>query len=247
MEYPPPPPVVSVRDVLPSLGFVPMLGTPTDEEPAYVFKRGGIDIIVAQGVSLYFQPQFKILGTAATTRTLREIEQAMPIALASRDQIVAWLTFAVGADFSPACPVTWFQEGLGLQGLLPWEDGRRRRLAEMEEQVRLHKLRPHCFVERRTLRGLLNSAIRSVGMPPVAGQYEISFADGVLRLYARGRLHCAPAEGANWPSHFSGDQVNLHALERRLRTDPVEVGIWQDHLEIEKVRIPAVPAPSASL
>ena len=245
MEYPPPTPAVSVRDVLPSLGFEPVWGTPTDEEPAYAFKRGGIDIIVAQGVSLYFQSQFKILGMAATTRALREIEQPMPLALASRNQIVAWLTFAVGADFSPSCPVGWFQEGLDLQDLLPWEVERLRRLAELEESARLHRLRPLCFVERRALRSLLNTAIRSVGMPPVAGRFEIAFADGILRLYARGRLHCASAEGADWPNRFCGEQVNLHALDRRLRNDPVEVGIEQGNLQIERVRIPVLPVLGA--
>jgi hypothetical protein len=220
-------------------------GTPTDEEPAYAFRHGGIDIIVAQGVSLYLRPQFMILGRAVSARHLRGVEQFMPLGLASRDQVVAWVTYAVGVDFSPACPVGWFEEGLGLQGLLPWVEGRRRMLAKAEENAQLRKLRPHCFVERHAMREMLKSAVRTVGWPPAPGRFEISFEGQVLRLYARGRLACAPAEGADWQDRYSGDLAHLNALPSRLLTNPVEVGIWRDHLEIERVRIlaSAVAAP----
>lgn len=245
MEYPLPAPVVSVRDVLPSLGFVPVWGTFTDEEPAYVFKQGGIDIIVAHRFSRYFRPQFMILGMAVTPRRQKAVEQFMPLGLASRDQIVAWVAYAVGVEFSPVSPVGWFEQGCALQHLLPWEEGRRLMRANMEENTRLRKLRPHCFVERHALREVLNSALRTVGWPPAPGQFEIAFEGGILRLHTRGRLACAPAEGTDWSVRFTGELLHLHALARRLLTDPVEVGVWREHLEIEKVRIPAIATSAA--
>ena len=99
MDIPLPPPIVSVREVLPALGFTAVWGTATDLEPAYEFKCGGIDICVAQVTSLFLRPEFIIGGTAVNARSRKHVEQSMPLALDSRDQVVAWLAFAVGADF----------------------------------------------------------------------------------------------------------------------------------------------------
>ena len=71
MNIPLPPPIVSVRDVLPALGFTPVWGTATDLEPAYAFKGGGIDILVSQVTSLYLRPEFIIGGSAFNARSLK--------------------------------------------------------------------------------------------------------------------------------------------------------------------------------
>lgn len=179
MEIPLPPPIVSVRDVLPTLGFMPVWGTATDLEPAYEFKGGGIDIRVTQVTSLYLRPEFLIGGTAFNARALGYVEQSIPLALESRDQVVAWLTFAVGADFRLLASVPWFEEGCGLQHLLPWEQRRSQLRAETQENARLRLLRPYCIVEREALRGWLNAACRAV--VSVINQFDgllIGFDDG---------------------------------------------------------------------
>ena len=187
MNIPLPPPIVSVRDVLPALGFTPVWGTATDLEPAYAFKGGGIDILVSQVTSLYLRPEFIIGGSAFNARSLKFVEQFMPLALASRDQVVAWLAFAVGADFRLLAPVPWFEEGRALQLLLPWEQRRIELRAEMQETVRLRLLRPFCVVERDDLRGWLNAACRAVGCPPAPGRFTISFDGEILKLrFVRG-------------------------------------------------------------
>jgi hypothetical protein len=237
---------VPVRDVLPTLGFRPVWGTATDFEPAYEFKGGGIDICVAQVTSLYLRPEFMIGGTAFNARVLRRVEQFMPLALESRDQIIAWLAFAVGADFRLLGPVPWFEEGRDLQHLLPWEQRRLELRAQMQESVRLRLLRPPCMVEREGLRGWLNAACRAVGWPPAPGRFTISFDGEILKLRVRSRLVAVQADGSAWPHSYAGELRHLHALPRRLDSDPVEIGIWRDVLQIGRVRLPVEILESAS-
>ena len=237
---------VSVRDVLPSLGFSPVWGTATDLDPAYKFKGGGIEIGVAQVISLYYRPVFLIGGFAADARTLTYVEQQMPLALESRDQVVAWLAFAVGPMFRPTASVPWFDEGRELQHLLPWERRKQELRVEIDEYARLRLLRPYCVVDRRGLRAVLNSASRAAGWPPAPGGYTISFDGEVLKLRACGELSVVRAHGAAWPHTYSGELRDLHSLPRRLDTDPVEVGVWQDKLEIGGVRLPVFASSSAA-
>lgn len=238
MDVPLPPPIVSVRDVLPSLGFKSVWGTATDLDPAYEFKGGGIDIRVAQVTNRYFQPTFIIGGIAANSMSLWEVEQFIPLAVESRDQVVAWLAFAVGADFRLLAPVPWFEEGRALQHLLPWERRRRELLAQMKETARLRLLRPFCVVERDALREWLNAACRAVGWPPAPGRFTISFDGEILKLRVRGRLAAAQATGSAWPLAYVGELRHLHALPRRLDSDPMEVGVWRDMLEVGRVLLP---------
>ncbi len=247
MDIPLPPPIMSVRDVLPTLGFTPVWGTATDLEPAHEFKGGGIDICVAQVTSRYFRAEFLIGGTAFNARSLTHIEQSMPLALESRDQVVAWLAFAVGPDFRLLASVPWFEEGRELQHLLPWERRRLELRADMQEDGRLRMLRPYCIVARNGLRGLLNDACRAVGWPPAPGLFTISFDGEILKLRVHHRLAVVQADGSAWPHAYAGELRHLHALPRRLDSDPLEVGIWRDMLEVGRVALPVValePAPN---
>ena len=246
MDIPLPPPIVSVREVLPALGFTPLWGTATDLEPAYEFKGGGIDICVAQVTSRYFRPEFLIGGAAFNARSLTHIEQSMPLALESRDQVVGWLAFAVGVDFRPLASVPWFEEGRELQHLLPWERRRLELRAEMQENARLRLLRPYCIVRRDGLRGWLNAACRAVNWPPAPGRFTISFDGEILKLRVRGRLAAVQADGFAWPHAYAGELADLQALPRRLDSDPVEVGIWRDMLEVGRVQVPVEVSEPAS-
>lgn len=238
MEVQMPQPIVSVRDLLPTLGFVPMWGTATDQEPAFEYKSGGIDIRLTQVTGLYLRPEFMVGGMAVTARELTYVERSMPLALASREQLVAWLTFAVGANFTTTAPVAWFKEGQGLQHLLPWEQEKLRLQAEREKRARQRLLRPPCTVERHWMRQLLNALNRIVGWPPAPGTFEITFDGEMLEVYARGQVAGVPAQGGSWPARFRGKLLHLHSLPRRLATNPVEVDIWRNELQIERARIP---------
>ena len=54
------------------------------------------------------------------------------------------------------------------------------------------------------------------------------------------------ADGSAWPHAYAGELQYLHALPRRLESDPVEVGIWRDMLEIGNVQLPIVVSEPAS-
>ena len=224
---------------------MPVWGSATDLDPAYEFKGGGIDRCVAQVTNASFFPEFMIGGIACNNRSIREVGQSMPLTLESRDQAVAWLAYAVGVDFKPLEPVPWFQEGRELQHLLPWEERRAELRTEMQQYERLRLLRPHCMVEREELRALLNTSLRAVGWPPAPGHFKVSFDGELLKLQARHRLGVAQAEGTAWSHAYVGELRHLHALPRRLDSDPVEVGIWRDMLEVGRVQLPVVvSAPS---
>lgn len=233
-----PEPIVAVRDVLPSLGFIPKWGTATDEEPAYAFKEGGIDLVVAQVTGWHLRPEFLIGGVASNSRVMSYVEQAIPLAVESRDQIVAWLAFAVGVDFVSRSPVSWFAEGINLQHLLPWVREAERLREEAKETARLRRLRPHCTVERHWLRKLLNASVQSVGQPPLPGKVHVTFDGEFLKLYVRGQVIGVPGLGTAWGDVYQGNLEHLLMLPRRLTTDPIEVGIWRGNLEIERVQIP---------
>ncbi|CAG1012120.1 hypothetical protein BURK2_04443 [Burkholderiales bacterium] len=247
MEVPTPRPLVSVRDVLPTLGFAPIFGTATDLEPAYAFKGGGVEVSVTQVTGKFLRPEFLIGGTAFNGRSLKYIEQSMPLALESRDQVVAWLAFAVGLHFRTVSPIEWFEEGRSLQHVLPWERRRLELRVEAEKYAQRWHLRPHCVVDRGELRGMLNLGSRAAGWPPAPDRFTLGFDGEMLKLRARSRLIAVQATGAAWPDTYVGTLRDLHALPRRLDTDPVEVGIWDDMLEIGRVRLPVSPAGTASL
>ncbi len=238
MEAELPLPIVSVREILPVLGFIPVWGTATDLEPAYAFKGGGIDIRAAQVTSVFLRPEFLVGGTAANGQTLKYIEQSMPLAVESSDQVAAWLAFAVGIGFKPLAAVDWFERGRGLQHLLPWERRRLELRIQAEETARLRMMRPHCTVVREDLRHLLKLGTQMAGWPPAPGRFVLSFDGEMLKLRARGRLVGVEASGAAWSHAYAGDLYDLHKLPKRLDEDPVEVGIWHDLLEIGRVRVP---------
>lgn len=238
MEVELPLPIISPREVLPGLGFVPVWGTATDLEPAYEFKRGGIDLRVAQVTGRYLRPEFLIVGVASNGRTLSHIEQSMPLALESSEQIVAWLAFAVGSGFRTHRPIDWLERGQALQHLLPWERARLALRLETEETARLRLLRPHCSVAREDLRQLLNVGSQAAGWPPAPGHFALSFDGEMLKLRARSRIVAVEASGEPWSDMFVGELRHLHALPRRLDGDPIEIGIWKGMLEVGRVRIP---------
>ena len=107
--------VVAVRDVLPTLGFTEKWGTFTDLEPAFAYRRGGIDIEANQNMNRYFRTEIFVGGIATNGRTLCEIDFSMPLRVESRDQVVAWLAFGIGTTFEPTELVPWFEEGKLLQ------------------------------------------------------------------------------------------------------------------------------------
>ena len=121
MEIPLPEPIVAVRDVLPTLGFVEDWNRRTDVDPAYEFKRGLLELHATQCAGFHLRPQFLFTGTAATARTLQALEFTLPLAVESKEQAVAMIAYYLGSAFVPSTPIDWLDQGRQWKHLLPWE------------------------------------------------------------------------------------------------------------------------------
>jgi hypothetical protein len=68
-------------------------------------------------------------------------------------------------------------------------------------------------------------------------EFRIRFDGRMLKLELADEMVGAPATGPDaWPCRYRVTVTPRLALPRRLRTDPVEVGIWDSMLEIEGYR-----------
>lgn len=239
MEFDPPEANVAVRDVLPTLGFVAVWGTPTDQEPAFALRVGSLDITAAEVTSLYFRREFMFSGAARTTdgRALNLIEFTMPLAVESTDQAIAWLAYGIGRDVVPTQPVEWFELGKQMQDLLPW----RQQVKRYQER---RQSRPRCRVGREWMRLVVGSLRAAAESASGQDEFTIDFDGDMLKIFLRGTVTGAPARGDAWTQRYRGRVASLTSLPRRLMTDPVEVGVWEDRLEIGSARFVVDPEAS---
>jgi hypothetical protein len=234
MDVTPPEPVVAVFDALPALGFV----TDPTWPGALVLKVGHLELQALKSMNRFFHPNVQIGGIASTQRTLRNIEFEMPRKVESVDQIVAWITFGIGVDFKPSEPIPWFEAGKALQHLLPWRQALRRMQADADAHRVLRAARPHCQIGRDWMR-LLNKNLRLAAETcPENAEFAVSCNGQILKIYFCDVMHCAPVvRGTPWTNTYLGRVRDFRELPRRLMTDPVDVGVWNGNLEVERSRL----------
>lgn len=235
MTIPGPRPILAVRDVLRDLGFEEDRDAFTDNPPAYSFKRGNLELGASEVMNRFLQPCFFFGGLWRTPRSLKMIDFEMPLKVESYEQAVAWICYGIGIDFEPSVWIGWFDSGKKWQGTLPWERYYRELKARSEENRRLRALRPHCFVSRKWMRVLLNHMTDTIDGDAPELKFRIRFDGRMLKLELPKETIGAPATGPGaWPSWYWVTVTPKVALPKRLATDPVELGIWEDVLEIER-------------
>ena len=247
LGIPAPEPIVAVRDVLPGLGFVEDWNSMTDCRPGFKFQCGNLDITANQVTSFYLRPEFSFGGLGKTARSLHFIEFSMPLRVESTEQVVAWIVHGIGIDFVPSHPIAWFEDGKRWQHLLPWKQHWLRLEKAAEEHRQLRLARPHCQVSREWMR-MLKKHVRGVAATAAEqDEFVVEFDGRMFKIALSGAVIGAPASGtAPWSRGYRGRLATLsNGLPTRLMTDPVEVGIWEGQLEIERSRIDVVPASSA--
>lgn len=230
-----------VRDLLPGLGFVSDHAGTGNSSPALKLRRPGLEVTAGETLNRFFQPALHFGGLWRTDRSLRMIDCEMPTLVESRGQAIAWLAFGIGLDCPNATALPWFEEGCALQHLLPWvrrECEDRARRAEIE---RLRAQRPHCTVSRRWMRLLLNQLEEVADATAGPLSFRAHFDGRMLTIDAGGQIMGAPASGpVEWPEAVRSVVATGALLPQRLMTDPVEVGVWEDVLEVEHHRLPLI-------
>lgn len=238
MSIPAPSPIFAVRDVLPTLGFGPDWAQYSENPPGFKFTRSNLEVTAGEMTNRYLQPGIHFYGLWRTARSSKMIDFEMPLKAESHEQVVAWIVFGIGIDYEPPSRIDWFDQGRLWQDQLPWERYYRELRARSEENRRLRALRPHCFLSRKWMRVLLNHMSAAAASNSQAAEVQVHFNGRMLTLEVGEEMIGAPASGPDaWASKYAVGITADDVLPSRLKTDPVEVGIWQGALEIERCRL----------
>lgn len=216
---------VSTWDLLLSLGFMPE--PPPKGLGALHFDFGDFEVRAIRAFSPREGEFIGLLGVMRSPRAITEVECHLPLAVESREQGIAWLTWcldhhAQGQVFVPAHPVPWLDIGRQHRHLLPWE----RRTAAFNP-------RPTCWAERdyarlalRKLRQFLDEA------DDPAERVTFSFDGKILVIRVGANYTALPAHGNRWPADYALRARQLAHLPKRLMSERVGFGVWDGALSI---------------
>lgn len=240
LSIPAPTPIVAVRDVLPTLGFVPDGQGYSENPPAFKFRRSNLELTAGEMTNIYLRPGMHFYGRWQTPHTLKMVGFEMPLQVESYDQVLAWIAFGIGVDYQPTSDLAWFERGKVCQALLPWERHKRELEERSKETQRLRALRPHCLVSRKWMRLVMNHIANTARDSHSRLDFQLDFDGRLLKVEIDGELIGVPATGpVPWLGKFAVVLEPQDALPKRLMTDPVEIGIWQGHLEVERCKFRA--------
>ncbi|WP_156901616.1 hypothetical protein [Azohydromonas australica] len=162
------------------------------------------------------------------------IEFSMPVAVESKEQVMAWLAYGIKADAISHDPlIPWAQKALDLKHLLPWERYYTKIRDEAAQRRKLWLARPHCIVERKWIKAVLGFLQEQASKNP-EGEFSVLF-DGEMLSVRAGRVPLGvPAEGpSSWNERYSQPLSQLASIPVRIMSDPVEMGIWQGNLRLD--------------
>lgn len=214
---------VKLRDVLNKIGFEEMWGTMTDQEPAYRYDFGNLQLTATQVMSMRFRPIFLFGGVWGDGRMFSEVDFEMPLEVASFEQGVAWIVYGIGQGFKPHNPCSWFDQGWEWQDSLPWV-----------QRMKAFKLRPQCAVDREWFK----VAVKKLrGLAAIANETDMAifwFDGEVLRINACDQTIVMPADGIAWSEKYAIKAQTLDFLPKRLMTTIISFSVWDGHLSIGK-------------
>jgi len=212
------------REVFEKLGFEEVWGSITDQEPAYKYDFGNIELTAVQVTSMYFRPIFLLTGIASDKRSIREIDQQMPLEVESFEQGVAIIAYALG-ECHTTKQIPWVERGRQWEEHLPWV-----------QEIRKYENRPQCSVDREWFR-IAAKKLRELAKHAKPGEMVAFEFDGeVLRIKTSGELFAMPAQGAGWDQKYQLQFSKLIFLPKRIMRDPVSFGVWEGNLTIDNRR-----------
>lgn len=211
----------NVRSLWLPLGFEEQWGAMTDEQPAYRYAAGGLELSAVRVMNKWFEPCFLVHGHAQSARSLARIQFEMPVDVESFEQGLAWLAHGVGTCVPDSEAPRWLLEGRLLQDHLPWV---RRQQA--------YETRPQCSVEKDWFK-LAAKALRPLAATAAETDPAIfSFDGAVLRVEACSEVIAMPGIGAPWPASFAIPAIHLDHLPQRYAGASVHVSVFDGRLTI---------------
>lgn len=111
---------MDIREVLTKLGFTEDWEATTDTLPAYVADMGGVQLVACEVMGRGFRPVMKVIGSVETARTLKRVDVDLPLRVASYEQGVALIAYAVGYDYTSPDAPEWISQGKAWAEHLPW-------------------------------------------------------------------------------------------------------------------------------
>jgi len=207
------------RALLTTVGFVERWGAMTDQDPAYEYDFGNLQLVAAQVANRFFVPAFLLHGVLRSERSSVDIQFEMPLEIESYEQGVAWLWFGLSKGVGLLHTPEWLQRGRELQECLPWV----RRQKAYEERPQFNVGRDWFKIAAKKLREVAGSAREDA----VA---TFDFDGNVLRILADGLTLTMPAEGRAWPAPISIRAASLDHLPKRFANEVLHFSVWDDNL-----------------
>ena len=221
------------RELFEILGFEEVWGSMTDQEPAYRYDFGNIELTAVQVTNLSFQPIFLLGGIARDKRSIMEINQEMPLEVESFEQGVAFIAYALG-DYRPQKNIMWIEQGRKWMEFLPWEQ-RRREWASM----------PKCLVDREWFRIAAKKLREHAKFAQSNELVSFEFDGEVLRIKTPVEFIAIPAQGAGWDQAYFLRLSELDFLPKRIMRVPVSLSIWEGRLTIGNRGFQIIPVPAS--
>lgn len=215
---------MDTREVFKLLGFTEGMEVGC---PAYVYDFGNLRLSAVEGINKHYNTVFHLGGVASGTRSIRLIQTELPLVVESFEQGVALIAHIVGSDFKPVRPTPWLSDGRDWQCFLPW-------VRERQLREQLYASRPKCSVARdwfRTARPKLYAMAKEAAEDDIV---RFAFNGEALRFTARHAAVVVPALGDAWPDCYAIKAVELEAIPKRIRTDPVQIIVEEDTLAIDR-------------
>jgi hypothetical protein len=216
---------VSTRKLFVLLGFKEDWAALTNRLPGYTYDFGTFVLSASEVMDRYGSPVFFLSGVCRTERTLAQITYQYPLKVASVDQGLALLAYAL-RRYPPSRPIEWLDRGALLEELLPWV-----------QRQELLDARPHCSVPRDWFRLVVREVRELATHGADDDRAEFGFDGAVLRIKIRGKTIATTATGSAWDQTYTVPLNALEALPKRLMSDPVWIGVWQERLEIGSLSI----------
>jgi len=111
---------MDIREVLTKLGFTENWEAMTDTLPAYWAEFGGVQLWAFEVMGRGLRPVMKLMGKVETARTLKQIDVDLTLRVASYEQGVALIAYAVGYDYTAPDAPAWLGQGKAWAEHLPW-------------------------------------------------------------------------------------------------------------------------------
>ncbi|MDQ1081468.1 hypothetical protein [Pseudoroseomonas cervicalis] len=222
---------IEMRAVFEKLGFEEDWLAMTDQAPGYRYDLGNLELEAAQVVNRHLVPVFLVSGIREDTRSLSRIRLETPLKVASLEQGIALLAYAVGRSFQPAKPTLWLELGHSWQHLLPWEQERK-----------AYESRPRCKVERDWFRMPAQQLRPLAGSASEEDVATFMFDGQVLTIAAKGARLPMVAQGDAWLESYCVQLSQLSALPKRLTSPSVDIGVWEGRLTINNLSLQVLQA-----